>query len=269
MPPSRAAAHGRPTTRFCSRQTQPVRCFACRRPADSRPSPRSSRPARTIIARRSSFRTGSTSSTTPEGTPQVRGVHVARLDGTETKRLLDADGAAVYARSGHLLFPRQGELLAQSFDATRLALDGEAFRVADSVSVNPGHQPRLALRVSIRTDCVRHGQHPSNAVRLVRSFWPAARNSWYTGSKKPGQSFAVARRQSDRFQPRRRWELGRVADRHARRCKQIHVGALPRLESSLVTGRPADLLPIEHFKHLLTIGYRRHARASRAEQSER
>ena len=72
------------------------------------------------------------------GTPQVRGVHVARLDGTETKRLLDADGAAVYARSGHLLFPRQGELLAQSFDAIRLTLDGEAFRVADSVSVNPG-----------------------------------------------------------------------------------------------------------------------------------
>ena len=72
------------------------------------------------------------------GAPQVQGVHVARLDGTETKRLLDADGAAVYARSGHLLFPRQGELLAQSFDAIRLTLDGEAFRVADSVSVNPG-----------------------------------------------------------------------------------------------------------------------------------
>ena len=72
------------------------------------------------------------------GAPQVRGVHVARLDGTGTKRLLDADGAAVYAQTGHLLFPRQGELLAQSFDATRLALDGEAFRVADSISVNPG-----------------------------------------------------------------------------------------------------------------------------------
>jgi Tol biopolymer transport system component len=72
------------------------------------------------------------------GDPPVRGVHVARLDGTETKRLLDADGAAVYTRSGHLLFARQGELLAQSFDATRLALDGEAFRVADNVSVNPG-----------------------------------------------------------------------------------------------------------------------------------
>jgi Tol biopolymer transport system component len=72
------------------------------------------------------------------GDPQVRGVHVARLDGTETKRLLDADGAAVYTRSGHLLFPRQGELLAQSFDAARLSLEGEPFRVADSVSVNPG-----------------------------------------------------------------------------------------------------------------------------------
>src|SRR4030095_15910469 len=72
------------------------------------------------------------------GTPQVRGVHVARLDGTETKRLLDADGAAVYTRYGHLLFPRQGELLAQPFDARRLTLDGEPFRVADSVSVNPG-----------------------------------------------------------------------------------------------------------------------------------
>jgi Tol biopolymer transport system component len=72
------------------------------------------------------------------GTPQVRGVHVARLDGTGTKRLLDADGAAVYARSGHLLFARQGELLAQSFNVTRLTLDGEPFRVADSVSLNPG-----------------------------------------------------------------------------------------------------------------------------------
>ena len=72
------------------------------------------------------------------GTPQVRGVHLGRLDGTDTRRLLDADGAAVYASSGHLLFARQGELLAQAFDLRRLALEGEPFRVADSVSVNPG-----------------------------------------------------------------------------------------------------------------------------------
>ena len=72
------------------------------------------------------------------GQAHVRGVHVSRLDGTGAKRLLDADGAAVYAPTGHLLFARQGELLAQSFDGSRLALDGEPFRVADSVSVNPG-----------------------------------------------------------------------------------------------------------------------------------
>ena len=107
------------------------------------------------------------------------------------------------------------------------ALEGEAFRVAGQRLRQSRDQPCLAVGVSSRTDCVRHGQHPSNAVRLVRSFWPAARNSWHTGSKRPGQSFAVARRQSDRFQPRRRWELGHLADRHARRGQQIHVGSRP------------------------------------------
>jgi eukaryotic-like serine/threonine-protein kinase len=72
------------------------------------------------------------------GSPLVRGVWVARLDGSEPRRLLDADAAGVYAASGHLLFVRSGELLAQPFDATKLALNGEAFRLASGVSVNPG-----------------------------------------------------------------------------------------------------------------------------------
>src|SRR5262249_38276378 len=37
------------------------------------------------------------------GTPDVRGVYVARADGGESRRLLDADAAAVYTSSGHLL----------------------------------------------------------------------------------------------------------------------------------------------------------------------
>ena len=68
----------------------------------------------------------------------MRGVWVARVDGSEPRRLLDADAAAVYAASGHLLFVRNGELLAQRFDATSLALDGEAFRLAGGISVSPG-----------------------------------------------------------------------------------------------------------------------------------
>jgi Tol biopolymer transport system component len=71
------------------------------------------------------------------GSQQVRGVWVARIDGTESKRLLDADAAAVYA-SGHLLFVRQNELFAQPFDAARLTTSGAPFRVVDRVAVNPG-----------------------------------------------------------------------------------------------------------------------------------
>jgi Tol biopolymer transport system component len=100
------------------------------------------------------------------GTPQVRGVYVARLDGTETRRLLDADGAAVYAGSGHLLFPRQGQLLAQSFDATRLALDGEAFRVAESVSVNPGLS--LAALSASASGPIAYG---TDSVRRTQFAW--------------------------------------------------------------------------------------------------
>jgi serine/threonine protein kinase/Tol biopolymer transport system component len=70
------------------------------------------------------------------GTAQVRGVYVARLDGSESRRLADADAAAVYA-SGHLLFVRQNELLAQPFDADRLSLSGAAVRVAAPVAVSP------------------------------------------------------------------------------------------------------------------------------------
>ena len=72
------------------------------------------------------------------GTAQVRGVYVARLDGSESRRLADADAAAVYA-SGHLLFVRQNELFAQPFDADRLILGsaGTAFRVAGPVAINP------------------------------------------------------------------------------------------------------------------------------------
>ena len=72
------------------------------------------------------------------GTAQVRGVYVARLDGSESRRLADADAAAVYAASGHLLFVRQGELFAQPFDVDRLTLGGAAYRIAGPVAVNPG-----------------------------------------------------------------------------------------------------------------------------------
>ena len=69
-----------------------------------------------------------------EGTrPENSGVFVRTLGGDTGRRLLAADSAAIYARSGHLLFVRDGTLFAQRFDAARLILIGEPARVAQSV----------------------------------------------------------------------------------------------------------------------------------------
>ena len=129
------------------------------------------------------------------GTPQVRGVYVARLDGTETKRLLDADAAAVYAPSGHLLFRAAGRVAGAVVRCH--AAGAHTVRPFASLTASPSI-PAIGLASlsasAIGSDCIRHGQHPSNAVHLVRSVWQAARDRWYAGSRSRGQSLAVARR---------------------------------------------------------------------------
>ena len=60
------------------------------------------------------------------------GVHVGSLDSPDHTRLLDSFANAQYA-SGFLVFPRAGTLMAQPFDATRLALSGEARPVAEQL----------------------------------------------------------------------------------------------------------------------------------------
>jgi Tol biopolymer transport system component len=71
-----------------------------------------------------------------EGTPEVRGVYLTKLDGTETRRLLDGASKAVYAASGQLLFVQhqQGTLYAQNFDPVRLTLTGIQYEVAEHVA---------------------------------------------------------------------------------------------------------------------------------------
>jgi serine/threonine protein kinase len=60
------------------------------------------------------------------------GVYLGDLEGSPAQHILDADSAAGYA-SGHVLFLRQRELLAQSFDLARLKLVGNPFLVANRV----------------------------------------------------------------------------------------------------------------------------------------
>jgi eukaryotic-like serine/threonine-protein kinase len=68
------------------------------------------------------------------GSPEGRGVYVGELDGLDAKRLFAADTPAVYAAPGHLLFIREGQLLAHDFDPDRLELRGDPYVVAEQMT---------------------------------------------------------------------------------------------------------------------------------------
>ena len=72
------------------------------------------------------------------GSQEGRGVYIGGLDGTPPKRLLDAGAAAVYSKTGHLLFARDETLLASRFDLERQSLVGEPFALVRDVNVERG-----------------------------------------------------------------------------------------------------------------------------------
>jgi serine/threonine protein kinase/Tol biopolymer transport system component len=63
------------------------------------------------------------------------GIYVGSLDSSESKLILPADTYAVYA-SAHLLFWRDGALMAQPFDVQSLQLSGDAVPIAEQVQMN-------------------------------------------------------------------------------------------------------------------------------------
>ena len=83
-----------------------------------------------------------------QGIPESRGIYIGDLQGSQTRRLLDADSAAVYAAPGRLLFVRQGTLFAQDFDAARLELRGNASPVAERIALDTGAQGSAAVSAS-------------------------------------------------------------------------------------------------------------------------
>jgi serine/threonine protein kinase/Tol biopolymer transport system component len=68
------------------------------------------------------------------GLPDFRGIYIGSLDGTEPRRLMDADTSAFVTASGQLLFVRQGTLFAQSFDMTNLQPVGDPAAIADHLA---------------------------------------------------------------------------------------------------------------------------------------
>ncbi|MEW5978373.1 MAG: protein kinase [Acidobacteriota bacterium] len=75
------------------------------------------------------------------------GIYVGSLDSKESRRLLGDFSNIAYAPPGYLLFVRDWTLMAQPFDVRRLQLTGEAFPVADQLTVT-GTEFRGAFSVS-------------------------------------------------------------------------------------------------------------------------
>ena len=92
------------------------------------------------------------------GSPEARGVYIGQLDGLDTKRLFDADAPAVYAATGHLLFIREGKLLAQDFDPDRLELRGDPFPIAEHVTGGTTLSASAAGPIAYRTPSADSGQ---------------------------------------------------------------------------------------------------------------
>jgi eukaryotic-like serine/threonine-protein kinase len=115
---------------------------------------------------------------------EPNGVFVGQLDGSEPRRLLDADLPAVYAPQGHLLFARQGALFAQRFDPNRLELAGTPFPVAEQVTGGLG--VRAAVSTSAAGPLVYRAGSAGGGERQL---------TWFDRSGRPlsqvGASFAA------------------------------------------------------------------------------
>jgi Tol biopolymer transport system component len=69
--------------------------------------------------------------TLPAGKPGE--IHVGSLDSQETRLVTQAYSRALYSESGHLLFVREGDLVAQTFDLQTLSVSGAPTVVADNL----------------------------------------------------------------------------------------------------------------------------------------
>src|SRR2546425_188595 len=80
------------------------------------------------------YRAGTTSAATPK---ESNGIYLGALDSLEQKLIVRTDTSPVY-ESGHLLFIRDGTLMAQPFDEKTFQLTGDALPVAEHVQFDFG-----------------------------------------------------------------------------------------------------------------------------------
>jgi len=65
------------------------------------------------------------------------GIFAVDLETNETKRIASEDSEGIYVEPGYMVFVRDGNLMAQPFDAGRLEVAGEAVPIAEKVDFNP------------------------------------------------------------------------------------------------------------------------------------
>ena len=91
------------------------------------------------------------------GPPDVGGVHLARLDDLASRRLVAADGPAVFA-AGHLVFVRDGKLIAQPFDPDRLETLGDEVTIDDAVPSGTVVSASAASALAYRSPPIDQGR---------------------------------------------------------------------------------------------------------------
>src|SRR5205823_12600661 len=64
-------------------------------------------------------------------------VRVGALDSPDDKPLFATNSRVLYAPPNHLLFVRDGTLMAQPFNARSLSLTGDVFPIAEQIAFNP------------------------------------------------------------------------------------------------------------------------------------
>ena len=104
--------------------------------------------------------------TYPRGTEAF--LQVGSIESGETQALVRADSQAVYVAPGHVLYVRDGVLLAQPFDARGLRMTGEPRRLVDDVAL---FAPTGVAGFSVSQEgtlVVRHRRGPSRLAWLDR-----------------------------------------------------------------------------------------------------
>jgi serine/threonine protein kinase len=108
------------------------------------------------------------------------GIYVGQLESSEApRRILEAQ-AGVYTASGHLFFVRDGTLLAQALDTTRLELTGSPTAIASGANSRRARS-RGAFGVGSRPDRLSDGiVSLADTVHLARSVGkPVENRSWF------------------------------------------------------------------------------------------